>query len=381
MIRDDAFAEYRTWDSLAEQCDIIDGLSTVEREKAKRAFRGLGSLLGADFLDIAIRERHPIIHNLINLAPWTRRQLTWLADAFENLREAGGFSGVLQRFRRPMQYSEAMSLFRTAATLQSVGFSVEFEPKISGFAKVPDLALVHQRTNERLYVEVSALQESDIAKAAERTSYGIVSQVIFAAPFLTFAGRIYRSLSERHLADVVEQVRDSVIRGKARFHELIIPDILEMGLAPESDRELLDAWANEHGLEIGTFSGPPLSVDEVQRVRSRIKGEQRQLPATTANIVVIEGFLAMRDGRPIEYIVSEIAETLYDAGHVCAAVISGGYFGNGVSEAMMHGQHCHVRRRRFDALIEEHLVLVNRFCDFPVSPAVLSDLYRAYLQS
>jgi hypothetical protein len=131
----------------------------------------------------------------------------------------------------------------------------------------------------------------------------------------------------------------------------------------------------------GTFSGPPFGVDEVQRVRSRIKGEQKQLPADVANIVVIEGFNAMLDGRPIEYIVSDIAETLYDAGHVFAAVISGGYIGDGVYEATMYGQHRHVRRRRFDVLIEEHLVLVSRFCDAPVSPAVLSDLYRAYLQS
>lgn len=381
MTDEDVFAEYRNWAGLAVQCDIIDGLSTVEREKAKRAFQALGNLLGTDFLELAIRERHPILQELINLAPWTRRRLTWLAGALTNLQDASGFDGVLQRFRNPKQFGEAMSLFRTAASLQSAGFNIEFEPRIPGFVKVPDLALVHQRTGERLYVEITALQASDIVKAADRTAFSIVSQVLFAAPFLNFVGRIHRSLSERHLADVVEQVRATVARGKTTFQELVIPNVVEMALAPDSDRELLDAWANEHGLEIGTFSGPPFGVDEVQRVRSRIKGEQKQLPADVANIVVIEGFNAMFDGRPIEYIVSDIAETLYDAGHVFAAVISGGYMGDGVSGATMYGQHCHVRRRRFDVLIEEHLVLINRFCDAPVSPAVLSDLYRAYLQS
>lgn len=380
MIDEDVFAEYRSWEGLAAQCDTIDGLSTVEREKARRAFHTLGNLLGADFLDLAIRERHPILQELINHAPWTRRRLIWFASALTNLQAASGFDVVLQRFRRPTQCAEAMSLFSTAASLQSAGFNVEFEPKISGFAKVPDLALVHQRTGERLYVEITALQESDVAKAAGRTSFSILSQVLFATPFLNFAGRIHRSLSERHLSDVLEQVRVSVARGKTAFQELVIPNVVEMALSPDSDRELLDAWAHEHGLEIGNFSGPPYGVDEVQRVRSRIKGEQKQLPANVANIVVIEGFNAMLDGRPIEYIMSEIAETLYDAGHVFAAVISGGYIGGGVPEATMYGQHCHVRRLKFDVLIEEHLVLINRFCDAPVSPAVLSDLYRAYLQ-
>lgn len=381
MIDKDVFAEYRSWEGLAAQCDTIDGLSTVEREKARRAFHTLGNLLGADFLELAIRERHPILHSLVNIAPWTRRHFSWLADALTNLQDAAGFEGMIKRFRSPTQFGEAMSLIRTATSLQSAGFNIEFEPRIPGFAKVPDLALVHQRTGERMYVEITVLQSSDIAKAAERTSFGVMSQVLFAAPHLNFAGRIYRSLSERHLADVVEQVRATVARGKTTFQELVIPSVVEIALAPDSDRELLDAWAAEHGLEIGSFSGPPIGVDEVQRVRSRIKGEQKQLPADVANIVVVEGFNAFVDGRPIEYIVSEIAETLYDAGHVSAAVISGGYMGAGVAEAMMYGQHCHVRRRRFDVLIEEHLVLVNRFCHTPMSPAVLSDLYRAYGQS
>jgi hypothetical protein len=380
MTDEDIFAEYRNWEGLATQCEIIDGLSTVEREKARRAFQTLGSLLGADFLDLAIRERHPILQELVNLAPWTRRRITWLAGTLTSLQDASGFGGVLRRFRIPKQFGEAMSLFRTAASLQSAGFNVEFEPTISGFAKVPDLALVHQRTGERLYVEITALQASDIAKAASRTSFGIASQVLFAAPFLNYVGRIHRSLSERHLADVVEQVRATVARGKTSFQELVIANVVEMALAPDNDRDLLDAWANEHGLEVGTLSGPPIEVDEVQRVRSRIRGEQKQLPAGVANIVVIEGFSPMLDGRSIEHIVSDIAETLYDANHVFAAVISGGYMGDGVPEATMYGQHCHVRRRRFDVLIEEHLVLVNRFCDVSVSPAVLSDVYRAYLQ-
>ncbi len=80
MTDEDIFSEYRSWEGLAAQCEIIDGLSTVEREKARRAFKTLGSLLGADFLDGAIRERHPILQELVNLAPWTRRRITWLTN-------------------------------------------------------------------------------------------------------------------------------------------------------------------------------------------------------------------------------------------------------------------------------------------------------------
>jgi hypothetical protein len=380
MTDDDAFTEYRSWDRLAAQCDMIDGLSTVERERAKRAFLALGAVLGADFLELAIRERHPILQELVNLAPWTRHRFTWLAEALAILQNANGFGDVLRRLRHPTQFAEAMSLVRSAATLQAVGFSVEFEPRIQGFAKVPDLRLIHQRTGERLYVEITTLKASDIAKDAERTSFGIASQVLFAAPFLHFAGRIHRSLSERHLADVVERVRIKVVQGKDGFQELVIPDVVNMALAPDNDRGLLEAWASEHGLEVGSFSGPPFGVDEVQRVRSRIRGEQKQLPTDAANILVIEGFNATLDGRPIATIVSDIAEALYDAAHVFAAVVSGGYMGSGVSEATMHGQHCYIRRRKFDVIVEEHLILINRFSDAPVSPAVLSDLYRAYLQ-
>lgn len=377
---EDPLDAFRSWDKLAAQCDGITDLSPIEREQAKRAFRALQELLGQDFMELAIEKRHPLLREFVNLAPWTRKQVVWFADSLNALKSGRNFDGLLQRLRDPSRYGEAMSVLRAATALSKAGFGIEFDPAIEGFQKVPDLQITHLRTKERAFVEITALGQSEVASAADRTAWAINSHILFATPFLNFCARIHRSLSESHLAEIVQQVQATVAAGRSEFRALVIDGILELAIAPDADRGLLEQWAASRGLKVGTMEGPRFGVDEIQRVRGKINKKRHQLPTNAANVLIIEGFHPVLDGRPIEAITAEIAEGLYDHPHLLACIVAGGYMGSGNAESRMYGQHAHIRRIKFDVHVEEYLVLLNRFCAVPVSPGLVSDLYRAYWQ-
>ncbi len=370
--------DYRNWDKLIRNCDVIDGLTDIEKERAKRAFLFLKSEFGEDFLEYAFDNGHPIISYIPNLAPWTRKWITRFAEALRSLREEKGYASLLKRLKDKDKFVEGESVLDVAYKFFKAGFKTVFDPSTLGNRKVPDLELISEE--KELFVEVSVQLPSMTQVRAMTTMNKTIDPLWHSLPFLNYAGRLYKALSEKHLAEIQRKVRETVDRAKTEnaFQELISEDTLELGLAPDKDKGFLEKWAKSRGLKIGEFSGPSFEVNELQRTRMKIQKEQKQLPSTHPNILVVRNnnlFFGLRD---IRKGISDLEECLYEFPHLLFVIVTGGYLGSPASETIMKDQHVFVKRSREDFHVETHMILLNRYCAFDVSPATISKVYVAF---
>ena len=122
--------DYKNWDKLIQHCEVIEGLTDFERERAKRAFQILRKELGENFLDYAFDKRHPIRQYLVNLAPWTRKWITWLAEALKELREQENYSSLLNRIKDENKFDEGLSVLKIAYKFSKAGFKIVVDSQV-----------------------------------------------------------------------------------------------------------------------------------------------------------------------------------------------------------------------------------------------------------
>jgi len=283
--------DYTNWEKLIQHCETIDGLTELEKEKAKRAFVRLKEEFGDCFLEEAYSAKHPFTSYITNLAPWTRKWITWFAEAVQELKCQGNYQSLLNRLRDGRRFHEGLSVLMVAYKLSKAGFDVIIDPPVdvSGKQKIPDLRLIDRDTEQELFVEVSALRMTRSEEEAFQTAWESLRPLWNSVPSVQYCGFIHKALAKRHLDHVVERVEEALERVKEdnSFGELVIEGVIELGIAPKNSAQILDKWASERGLEVGTLSGPPLKVDEIRRIRQRMGQKQQQLPHDYPNILLI----------------------------------------------------------------------------------------------
>jgi hypothetical protein len=155
---------YVNWEKLILHCDTLHDLTKNEREAAKDAFRFLKAELGDRFLIEASKEKHPFVDiphdrsilssgtkysylgTITNGAPWTRKWMTWLADALKKIKYQNNYSSLLKRIKDKSRYIEALSVLDIAYKLASIGFALSIDPEIDirGKTRKPDMRLTDE---------------------------------------------------------------------------------------------------------------------------------------------------------------------------------------------------------------------------------------------
>lgn len=373
--------DYMDWEKLSQHCETIDGLTEFEKDKAKRSFLLLRKEFGDEFLKGAFVDHHPICQYLVNLAPWTRKWIVWFAEAIKELQDQNNYQKLLSRLRDREKFREGLSVLEIAYKLSKAGFGITFDPQIdcSGQTKIPDLNVCNEDNGEELFVEVSIQRESKREKEGWQTMQRIHEPIWRCVPFMHYCGRIHKILTEKHLDDITKEVEKTVERVKKEnaFHELV-EDIIEIGIAPQHDEEILQKWATEKGFKVGEFYGPSYDVDEIGRTKRKIGNEQRQLPSDNPNIVVIVNNNLFLHVKNIREMISELEEEVYRYPHLLFVIVSGGYMGGGENTLPMKDLHLYISKTKASLLVEQYIILFNKFYDCKISPSTITKVYNAF---
>lgn len=374
-------ADWKNWEKLIQRCDTIEELTDVEKEKTKRAFLFLKREFGEEFLEYAVDGLHPIAYYIINSAPWTSKWLTRFAEALKSLKEVDGYASLVQRLKHRDKFFEGESVLEVAYKFSKAGFKITVDPLTIENKKVPDLKIVNEEAKEELFVEVSNQQQSINYSKALRT-FDKISEPLTFLVFLNCysCGRVFKVLSERHLSEIVKQINERIelMKNEDAFQELIIDDTIELAIAPNKDKDILEKWAESRGLKVGEFRGPLINADELQRTKAKIQREQEQLPRNSPNILVIGNNNLFFNLHDVRKGIGELEECVYEFSHILFFIVRGDYEGTAENEIIMKDQHLFIKRSREDLNVEQYMILLNRYCDFPVSPATISKVYLAF---
>jgi hypothetical protein len=191
-------------------------------------------------------------------------------------------------------FDEACSVLQVAERLVEADFRVRFDVpvQVGGVRKVPDIFVEDSSANRTFYCEVSDLFNADAVVDASR-----VLNLIFAVlpercgdPLqLCWCGRVLESVEETKIVELIARIHAGIdsVRKDSSLHEVIIPDVLELALAPEESANAFEAWAHERGLKINSLTGAPKIIDHDFRLRRKIDVEARHRPANLPNLLVI----------------------------------------------------------------------------------------------
>ena len=398
------------WDKLLAEYGKRSGLSQDVQTQAQRAVAFLRQQFGESLPTTATPGENPF-----RCAIKDPRWAIFISSCLEKVSGAPGYERLRAKLlRKRKDYSEALSVLENASRLAESGFDIEFEPKVQVAGKQgmqekrPDLKLVFAPTKELFIVEVAEQGPSEREKASEYTGFEIGMPMIKIIeqpeqtmmqmepfgewPNVRTCGRIFRALHGQERKEARDAVRNKMmqVHRNKRFDTLTIPDVLELGFAPQEDYAMQEIWAKQRGYRASEIMGPPDGEDRAERVRSKINKEVKQLPTDSAGIVIIKhptmvmGSIAGVKPLPrydMATFVDTIAEEWDKFPQVLLMILS-----NAVNLAgdWGHGLNCSCgfHRLRTKQLVtgqsRQDLVILNQSCRIAVTPVALARLYYAF---
>lgn len=396
-----------SWDKYIQQCDLID-LSDTDRQRAKDSLRYLRGVLGEGYLKRAALRGNPMFFWLFtNAASRARLSMIRFADALKNLEGAPGYQTILRRVRKPKSLddlAEGCSVIEVANNFSNAGFAVEFEPGVSvadrrgaSVLKKPDMRIVNGKTGEEVIIEVSRMKASDHQNRAQRT-YDIIWKVLIhegmwtnPLPLKDVTGPthilpyalIHRGIEDDELRVIVDRVRQLIaeVRTGGEFKELIIPGVIEVGIASYGDHERAHGWAAARGIKETSFvDGPDILADEIMRAKRKLHDKLKQLPEDRPGIVVMpagENFIFLAyDVRGLAALLAEEVEKYPKL--LCAILFHTFDDGRDESWSVDLGAHTFTRRVRSDKAVEQSLLIRNGKCTLAVSRDTLEMINHAF---
>lgn len=374
------------WNYWIKDVDDIEGLSSVEKEKAKHAFVIVKDTFGTNPQSL-LENRHPIISDLVNRAPWTRTWFVYFANALEELQQHENGQKILTKLKNSNWYHKTLLELDVAMALEKAGFNIVFYPNLEKNEKVPDLKIINKETKEEFFVEVSELGSS----IQERESYETFDKIamhIFRnartekGESLLYRGRVNKYLSQPNLERIISKI-DTLIRNtrKSGFEELVEDNVIELAFAKSEYLNELKSWGTRRNIQEGLL-GPSYDVDENYRLGVKIEREQEQLPKDILNILVIrDSPLLLSAYNSIEKTVSRIEEYVYKHDHLAMCVVMNSYIsGMGEDVFKMIGDHI-FSRRYSETFQRDLLILSNKFIiDKKLTLNSLSKMKQAFLE-
>jgi hypothetical protein len=389
------------WDKHVKHVDAVEELTGGEKDKVKEAFSYLRGpdVLGEGFITRARRSGHPLWSYFAGPVPWKLRWLTRFATAMRELRDAAGFQDhVREQMKDAGKFSERESVLEIAYKFFKAGFEVSFDPAVAvskprgltgrrlSFQGAPDLKIVDKGTGEEIFVEVSALGTSDIARQCKRNHnlvWDILAERALFRESLFPRARVRRIIDDDELTELAEQLRELVAKVKSSGEvEYLENDMIEACVAPAHQKDVPDRWADERGIEDIPVEGPSIPLQDPFRIQRIIRKEQKQLPDGRPGIVVITTDWALLfHANGVGAVISEHETVLRDLPRLSCTVACCTY-GGGEKEGYVasNEQHTAVKRVTESGLTEEAVISLNPSCAVPLSDGASDRVRDAFIR-
>jgi hypothetical protein len=367
------------WDDLIDRAQKHSDLSEQERQNALSALADLKQMFGGRFFDI----RHPLFDFFFNRAAWPFQWAIWFARLLSSLKQHPDFPDLIRDLELPARYGERMTILNIVEVLLAAGFlfTLDKQVQIRGTPKKPDLFVRANQTDPGFFIEVASLSLSQKEREAHRI-FEALQETLFPFGDLESSGWCERILSEKHLQEILERIRQArIIASKMGFESIEVERVIHLAFATKASHKKLEEWATARGLEIGEFRGPPVNVSEIDRIAFKLQKEQEQLPTDLPNVVVIyphnfcqppKNEVAFRE------FAHALEEEVYKHGHITYVALVFRWIGGNHNGIFRWQDHLCVNKTRRDFECDSTMLFKNRFADHQLPPATAKKLLEAF---
>lgn len=268
----------------AEEINEIDKREIIE------ALNFLKKHFGNGFLKSQARKNHTILFYISNKA---RHSFLWLIWLKKNLnyfleQESDSFKSLLKKLKNhKLVNNEGIPFVEISSKLLRAGFNVEIEPIVKDFIKNPDMVIINPRNKEKIYLEVSRLNESDERKMGSILHYNLSLKLLEFYDKAVWGIKIKSIPSSKEelefiytsILEIFKKITnsDDIVEINTEAYELVISSKM-------NEKKVADILAKA-GIRLNNID-IDMSYDDTKRVRNnKIRAKAKQLPKNRPGIL------------------------------------------------------------------------------------------------
>jgi hypothetical protein len=370
-----------TWEFYLDYVRQSDNLSEDEMKEVLDGVTKLRQVFNDNWLRQARQEHHPLVSYVLSKAPWSQQSQLWLADfgrKLDALKRLPKFKRLQKRLRSSREYLGAEAEAEIAAKITAAGITdIELYPNVmvKDKQKEPDLRAIVD--GEDIYFEVATLGEPGECIVASQTYQELTSP--FDSPEtrreLLFFCQIHKIPQKLRVQELKTKIQIAIaeVKETRKYAYIGEPGVLDCLVIPRSKQEECDALIKSFGMK-REISGPPVEVDDVGRIKSRLGEKSDQLPQDRPGVIIVFGSLIYFSSPEHFYedLVNQVEETIRDQDNLVLGVIidKTGRLGQ-VSKVDEKPNYIVVTKSR-NLLQETVIIIRNRYSKFAVNEKILS---------
>ncbi len=283
-------SDHLKWHKQIEYASLRPDISEERRHDWIDALDFLRKELGKGFLK-SCGHGHPIKGKVFNKAPWQVEDLINFSNMLRDLRDANcNFKKLVEKLL-PVDTcrKEGIPFTEIAHSFRKAGFDVSF-PDENEVDKCPDIEIVNPSSKEKVFIEVSYLQERDERKRIKENYDRIVQELMHTPPNFQISGRQLEYVTEDEMPELlnkIKEVKQEVDRLKS--FQVLKDNKIEVAIAYPGRELELHEWCEKNGKRDSTFVGLPIEFNETNRLlkNRKIEHEADQLPKERPGLIYI----------------------------------------------------------------------------------------------
>ncbi len=280
--------DHNKWNKQIEFASMMEGIEETKRTEFISALEFLETELGKGFLKSS-SVNHPVRQKISNKADWQTQELIQFAATLQTLKTANSNYPKLKSKLLAFQKSkiEGIPFAEIAESYLKENFTVFF-PDENNISKSPDIEITNPNNNDKFFIEVSMIKESDEREHLGNNYHFLLHQFHFVQPYAFVTGKQKESFAKEDYEGIAQLIAD-IKKQVAEKSEVVSysDNRFEFWVAPESKLNELDKIAEQNGTTRNNVTGMPLNFDETDRLinNKKIKHEAEQIPTDSNGII------------------------------------------------------------------------------------------------
>jgi hypothetical protein len=286
--------DHLSWDKQIEYYSRSNKMLDYRKKNIIKALSYFKVIFSNGFLKSA-KDIHPIKSAINNKTNHSTDWLIWLYESLISFeRDMVNFNILIEKLGKYQKATqEGVPFIEVVTGLKKSGFKVDFEPKIAGFNKKPDLRITNNKNEEVIYIEVSTVNESDFRNKVMSNYLGLNSYMENKG--ICYTGRINESISEEDFLKIGPQIDDLIAKcqkedGLKLLNLIETGNKLELAISKISDVDKLKEWAAGKSLRLYQIQSMDISFSEdLKRItNNKISREAKQVPQNEMGLIYLK---------------------------------------------------------------------------------------------
>jgi hypothetical protein len=277
------------WDKYMAYVEGMEELSPDFKAKVRDTYSFLREEFGETFLTTA-KHGHFLAGKVFNRAPWQLEDLISIVDTLKNLKGLNSnYQKLIEKLRSTAgSKAEGVPLIELAKMILAQGLHLKIEPEVP-YIKKPDLEIINPENGDKLFAELSVLNESDDRNRKTESHHMVFQMIEMLPPYLPYSCKLKKVIDGKEIEIILENIKLS--KEKTIAHEKLEvyeDEYIIAGFSTETKIDDLKTWTASQGLRMGQVAGLELDFDDSKRIVNNKIGEKaKQLPSEFNGLIFI----------------------------------------------------------------------------------------------